>query len=170
MESLKRQHGGSHYEKMNIQPLEFCAKNMTHEEIKGVVKKDVLKYLWREKDGVAVDWSKAKHLIEWGLEALGCKIDKTRLYFFPRAKFANVENGDEQLKHMMTEACEFIEAYTNWFNDPSAEKYKLMIDESTDFVHSRETYSRIDAVKLEMLTESEQRVIEKNRARGYYDE
>jgi len=70
---------------------------------------------------------------------------------------------------MMSEACEFIEAYTNWLHDPSAENYELMIDESTDFVHSRETYGNIDPIKLEMLAESEQRVILKNQERGYYE-
>ncbi len=178
MKSLKKQFGGDHYKNMGIQPLEFCAKNMTEEEIIGVVKKDVTKYIWRVKDGIAIDWGKAKHLIDWGLEALGLTpkeeaeempAAKPYHHIFPKTTFAQTNNGYDQLNHMVQEAREFIEAHEAFLRDPSNQAtHDHMMDEATDFVHSRETYGQIREDNAMLLRQSEQRVFRKNQNRGYY--
>ena len=77
---------------------------------------------------------------------------------FPRTKFST--NGvNEQLKHLASEAVEFLHEY---FNGDSSEK---LIDEATDFVHS---YSTLDDINGTICKESIARVIEKNKKRGYY--
>jgi hypothetical protein len=63
-EALETQVGGSHYKDMKIQPMEFMLVNMSTEELIGVLKFNVTKYVWREKKDRMEDWSKAKHYIE----------------------------------------------------------------------------------------------------------
>ena len=52
-----------HYKKMAIQPMEFCLANMSNEELSGVLKHNVMKYLWREKNDPLEDIEKAEHYI-----------------------------------------------------------------------------------------------------------
>ena len=70
MKSLERQEGGNHYKDMVIQPMEFIMENYTKEVVKGVIIKDVLKYITRDKDNEKQDWRKAKHYIEMYIEYL----------------------------------------------------------------------------------------------------
>jgi hypothetical protein len=60
MKSYKKQVGGSHYKKYQIQPIEFIVKNNI-----GFVEGNIIKYILRfkEKGGVQ-DLLKAKHYIE----------------------------------------------------------------------------------------------------------
>jgi hypothetical protein len=60
MKSYKKQVGGSHYKKYQIQPIEFIVKNNI-----GFVEGNIIKYILRfkEKGGVQ-DLNKAKHYIE----------------------------------------------------------------------------------------------------------
>jgi hypothetical protein len=60
MKSYKKQVGGSHYKKYQIQPVEFIIKNNI-----GFVEGNIIKYILRfkEKGGVQ-DLLKAKHYIE----------------------------------------------------------------------------------------------------------
>ena len=60
MKSYKKQVGGSHYKKYQIQPVEFIIKNNI-----GFVEGNIIKYILRfkEKGGVS-DLEKAKHYIE----------------------------------------------------------------------------------------------------------
>ena len=60
MKSYKKQVGGSHYKKYQIQPIEFIVKNNI-----GFVEGNIIKYILRfkEKGGVQ-DLEKAKHYIE----------------------------------------------------------------------------------------------------------
>jgi hypothetical protein len=60
MKSYKKQVGGSHYKKYQIQPIEFIVKNNI-----GFVEGNILKYILRFKDkGGVQDLLKAKHYIE----------------------------------------------------------------------------------------------------------
>ena len=60
MKSYKKQVGGSHYKKFQIQPIEFIVKNNI-----GFVEGNVIKYILRFKDkGGVQDLLKAKHYIE----------------------------------------------------------------------------------------------------------
>jgi len=60
MKSYKKQVGGSHYKKYNIQPVEFIIKNNI-----GFVEGNIIKYILRFKDkGGIADLEKAKHYIE----------------------------------------------------------------------------------------------------------
>jgi hypothetical protein len=60
MKSYKKQVGGSHYKKYQIQPIEFIVKNNI-----GFVEGNVIKYILRFKDkGGVQDLLKAKHYIE----------------------------------------------------------------------------------------------------------
>ena len=63
-EALGTQIGGEHYLKMGIQTMEFCFANMTDEELRGVLKFNVTKYIWRSKGDDLEDYAKAKHYIE----------------------------------------------------------------------------------------------------------
>ena len=67
--ALTRQEGGDHYKSMGIQPLEFCRANMTHSEYIAALRKDVLKYTFREKGSRITDWKKAKHYLQLMIEA-----------------------------------------------------------------------------------------------------
>jgi len=60
MKSYKKQVGGSHYKKYQIQPVEFIVKNNI-----GFCEGNIIKYILRfkEKGGVQ-DLEKAKHYIE----------------------------------------------------------------------------------------------------------
>ena len=60
MKSYKKQVGGNHYKKYNIQPVEFIVKNNI-----GFCEGNIIKYILRfkEKGGVQ-DLEKAKHYIE----------------------------------------------------------------------------------------------------------
>ena len=59
-DALQVQHGGNHYKKFKIQPVEFCHVN-------GIpyIEATAIKYLcrWRDKGGLQ-DLEKAKHFIE----------------------------------------------------------------------------------------------------------
>jgi hypothetical protein len=60
MKSYKKQVGGNHYKKYQIQPIEFIVKNNI-----GFVEGNILKYILRFKDkGGVQDLLKAKHYIE----------------------------------------------------------------------------------------------------------
>ncbi len=60
MKSYKKQVGGSHYKKYNIQPVEFIIKNNI-----GFCEGNIIKYVLRFKDkGGIADLEKAKHYIE----------------------------------------------------------------------------------------------------------
>jgi len=60
MKSYKKQVGGNHYKKYQIQPIEFIVKNNI-----GFVEGNVIKYILRFKDkGGVQDLLKAKHYIE----------------------------------------------------------------------------------------------------------
>ena len=60
MKSYKKQVGGNHYKKYQIQPIEFIVKNNI-----GYVEGNILKYILRFKDkGGVQDLLKAKHYIE----------------------------------------------------------------------------------------------------------
>jgi hypothetical protein len=73
--ALGRQEGGSHYKNMEIEPLSFCAANMTPEQIKAVVQQNTLKYIWRDKDDYITDLKKARHYIDWAIETLEGRIE-----------------------------------------------------------------------------------------------
>lgn len=74
-QALKRQIGGDHYSKMDIQPAEFCLANMTVEELTGVLKWMNMKYMWRNKNSMREDWQKAKHYIEMIEEEISRRMD-----------------------------------------------------------------------------------------------
>ncbi len=60
MKSYKKQVGGNHYKKYQIQPIGFIVKNNI-----GFVEGNILKYILRFKDkGGVQDLLKAKHYIE----------------------------------------------------------------------------------------------------------
>lgn len=58
-----KQVGGNHYSKMNIQPMEFCEANMNIEELRGAMRWNIQKYVWRGKEGIN-DLRKAQHYLE----------------------------------------------------------------------------------------------------------
>jgi hypothetical protein len=61
---LKTQEGGSHYKKMQIQPVEFIHKNNI-----GYLEGCVIKYLCRHREkGGLLDLKKAKHYIDLIIE------------------------------------------------------------------------------------------------------
>ena len=68
METLKRQVAGKHYKEMAFQPMEFFLANSTPDEILGMLRLNVLKYLWRDKEDVLVQLNKAKHYLEIVIE------------------------------------------------------------------------------------------------------
>jgi len=53
-----------HYSKMKIQSAEFFLANMSDEELRGVLKFNMLRYSWRDKEDFLEDLDKAKHYIE----------------------------------------------------------------------------------------------------------
>jgi len=53
-----------HYSKMKIQSAAFFLANMSDEELKGVLKFNMLRYSWRDKEDFLEDIDKAKHYIE----------------------------------------------------------------------------------------------------------
>lgn len=65
---LTHQVGGDHYQKMSLQPAEFCFANMSIEEIKGAMRWNIQKYIWRDKGGVE-DLRKAQHYLEMWISA-----------------------------------------------------------------------------------------------------
>jgi hypothetical protein len=73
--ALNRQEGGSHYKSMNIEPLAFCAANMTTEQIRAVTQQNVLKYTFRDKGCVIEDLKKARHYIDWAIENMEARND-----------------------------------------------------------------------------------------------
>ena len=70
--SLNKQVAGTHYKKLNIQPVEYIYANGI-----GYFEGNVIKYVtrWRDKNGVA-DLEKAKHYIELLIELENRKADK----------------------------------------------------------------------------------------------
>lgn len=62
--AFDKQVGGNHYTGMAIQPAEYCFANMTPDEIRGAMKWNIHKYVWRGKGGVE-DLRKAQHYLEW---------------------------------------------------------------------------------------------------------
>ena len=69
-QALERQEGGSHYKSMGMEPLAFCAANMSKDGIRAVAQQNVLKYVWRDKGDVITDLKKARHYIDWAIETL----------------------------------------------------------------------------------------------------
>ena len=101
-------------------------------------------------------------------ERTECTIETATRFVFPAAKFAKTNDGEEQLEHVSSEAQEFIDAHRAWSRAPSIDKYRDMIDEANDFIHSFETLFRSNEVAAEEISLSRVRVIDKNKKRGYY--
>lgn len=62
--------GGTHYKDMPIQPIEYFLANSTVDEIYGAMRKDILKYTWRDKSNKLEDAKKAHHLLGLYIEEL----------------------------------------------------------------------------------------------------
>ena len=69
---MNKQVAGTHYKKLNIQPVEYIYANGI-----GYFEGNVIKYVtrWRDKNGIA-DLEKAKHYIELLIELENRKADK----------------------------------------------------------------------------------------------
>jgi len=94
--------------------------------------------------------------------------EEGRRFTFPTAKFAVTNNKHEQLAHMVSEALEFVDAFKNWSMRQTVDHYEEMLDEASDFIHSRETLIRLSTKLENDVDESERRVWNKNSERGYY--
>lgn len=89
------------------------------------------------------------------------------IYIFPETKFVGENTADKQLNHVISEAIELQDELMNDFYSDSPE---LTREEAMDLYHSLETLFRIwesQGVDMEAVR---QKVFEKNRARGYYDD
>jgi hypothetical protein len=51
-DALFYQIGGTHYQKLNLQPAQMCEQNFTPEEMEGAMKWLINKYIWRNKGGI----------------------------------------------------------------------------------------------------------------------
>ena len=81
------------------------------------------------------------------------------IYIFPETKFVRENNNKKQQVHVASEWREFMD--TKWNTEEERE-------EAMDLYHSLETLFRIwerDGVDMEAVR---QKVIKKNRERGYY--
>ncbi len=183
---LERQVAGSHYQKLKIQCMEFCLANMSSEELRGILKFNVLKYTWRDKENPMEDLDKAVHYIEMIKEELNNRdipvpvtdeiipdrreqptksnvlsAQMKQLWNFPITRFAKENDIHKQLLHMASEAQEFLDAY-NGTGDLEG-----MLDEATDFIHSFHTLTNIKGCER-LARESQERVEVKNNLRNYY--
>lgn len=79
---------------------------------------------------------------------------------FPPVKFVDINTVNKQLEHVQSEAMEVRYAL-----------YQHRIDEEmADLLHSCETYFRIRQREGSDIHQIFNQVVEKNRARGYYDD
>lgn len=76
----------NHYTEMKIEPMEFMLSNMSTEELYGVLKFNVTKYIWRDKRDKKEDINKAKHYIELITEELNNRESDTYDYFPDRQR------------------------------------------------------------------------------------
>lgn len=72
-QAQKHQVGGNHYVKLEIQPWDAMKCWMTHEEFKGFLRGNAIKYLARDKDENVLDLRKARHYIDKLIEELICQ-------------------------------------------------------------------------------------------------
>ena len=80
-------------------------------------------------------------------------------YTFPATRFVTENNADDQIRHVVIDFWEFIEARDESVNEK---------EEAMDLYHSLETLFRIwerEGVDIEAVR---RKVLEKNRERGYY--
>ncbi len=89
------------------------------------------------------------------------------LWNFRATTFSRVNTVEAQLRHMVSEAQEFIDAHREWAM--TANRFDDMIDEATDFLVSFHTLINIKGCES-LARESQVRVEHKNDCRGYYDE
>ena len=167
--ALNRQVGGDHYIKMAIQPAEFCLENLNRDELIGVLKWMVTKYVWRNKNNQQEDFAKAAQYIELiTIKLKTMPVDKSdQLWDFPITKFAQNKDSRLQLKGMASEARKFLAEYRKFVDDEKDVNMELL-NEATDFVHSYHTFAHQSEENMEMVKRSKQQVIKKNRVRGYY--
>jgi len=86
-------------------------------------------------------------------------------YIFPRIKFASTNTLHQQLQHVMSESDEIFE---EMLNIPL--KHDRLAEELVDQMHSCETALRIMQEKYCIpVYRVIEKVIQKNRERGYYD-
>jgi hypothetical protein len=197
---LEYQQGGKHYQDMKIQPAEYCMANMTNEELVGVVKWMSVKYMWRDKDSQLEDWSKTKQYIEMiteelrsrGYQGITAHVQvppltddvvpdrrkddvRSTLFDFPVTRFVKAGDIIIQLKHMVSEAEEFIDASKAYLQSPDPtignfSEWRNMLDEAMDFVHSFHTLAHMEEYYMNAVIQSQERVVKKNKDRGYYDD
>lgn len=85
-------------------------------------------------------------------------------YNFPRIKYADTNTAEEQLEHIKSECLEIIERIDNG-------DFQGLTEEIIDRMHSSESWLRIVSERHGVDVDAEiEKVIEKNRARGYYDD
>ena len=163
----------NHYKDMKIEPMEFILANSTIEELRGILRFSVTKYCWRDKDNMVEDWAKAKHYIEMITEELNNRsipvpitdeivpdrrADKP-LWNFRATTFSKTNTIQEQVRHVVSEARELIEAYEG------REPYGRVIGEAFDVAQALDTLCRIDPVGTSVAHDD---MIRKNDSRGYY--
>jgi hypothetical protein len=62
--SRRKQVGGNHYAKLDVQPWDVMRATMTPEEFQAFLRGNAIKYLMRDKGSRAEDFAKAHHYIE----------------------------------------------------------------------------------------------------------
>lgn len=100
----------------------------------------------------------------------------TDFYRFPAMAKLGEFTEEEQLKHMQSEATEAVMQYARWYLTTTIKVDRDLVRiernkfgmELMDYIHSGETALRM-LFTDEEVEELRNAVIEKNRARGYYD-
>lgn len=82
---------------------------------------------------------------------------------FPEAKFVREASAARQLEHVISETIEVAIARINH------ERINRVDEEMADLLHSCETYFRIRELEGVDIAAIFEAVVEKNRARGYYE-
>jgi len=70
MKANDYQIGGTHYQKLKIQPWDYMEATFTHEEFRGFLRGNIIKYLSRYKSNPLEDLKKAHHYLTKLIEVM----------------------------------------------------------------------------------------------------
>jgi hypothetical protein len=157
---------------------------MTDEELVGVLKWMTTKYAWRDKKDRLEDFGKIRQYIDMITEELGSRAkdqdssekEESSDFIFPESKFVKTNSALMQVHKIISELREATKAAEELlshlcnsgdFSDTSI--LRDFNDELCDVIHAYETLRRMDNDKNLNYFCSVNRVISKNRDRGYYD-
>lgn len=99
------------------------------------------------------------------MECYHCIQSNGYLYNFPAKK--DPEETPAQLRHVLSEVLESMEAYEVYLKDPTQENLDAFLQECEDSIHCMESEMR--KYNIEDIDRAKANVVKKNLRRGYYD-